>query len=246
MGGVKTIFDPRTSEELFSKRQFVLADKINVEGHDFSCDTILAKLEKILTSERVDKLKAVTAKRSFQMVSVLENIYDRGNISAVMRSADAFGFPQIHLVDQPDAKFKAANRVSKGSEKWLDVHLHKSVSSVAEDLRGKGYQLFATHLDAGRTIEELDFSRPMAIVLGNEKEGVSKEMVSECDGIFKIPMYGLSQSFNISVAAALIFYHARLHIKFGLDPKSEVYKQVLANYFLRCFESPEQLLKAIT
>ncbi len=145
----------------------------------------------------------------------------------------------MHLIDPPGAKFKAAKRVSKGAEKWLDVHLHNSPSNSLSELRKDGFKVYATDLNTDKTIDDLDFSKPIAIVLGNENEGTSKEMIDAVDGTFRIPMFGFSQSFNISVAAALIFYHARQKIKSGLDKDSPRYAQVLANYYLRCFDAPE-------
>lgn len=240
MSGEKTIFDLRSSEELFSKRKLILQDRIRVGSRDLDIDTIIARLEPILTEHRKETLYQVIANRSFHLVTVLENIYDRGNVSAVMRSADAFGFPRIHLVDKPGTKFKAANRVSKGTEKWLDVHLHSSPEATVETLHAGGYQIFATDLDTKTTIETLDFSKPTAIVLGNEKDGVSREMLGKVDGTFRIPMYGFAQSFNISVAGALILYHARRAIQdHRIQLGSRLFRQVLANYCLRCFDSPE-------
>lgn len=171
MGGEKTIFDLRSSEELFSKRKLLLQNQIRVGNKDVSIDAIIERLSPFLTEHRKETLLDVISKRSFQMVTVLENIYDRGNVSAVMRSADAFGFMQLHLVDQPGTKFKAANRVSKGTEKWLDVHLHSSPKQAVSELKSKGYQIYATDLDTTNTIDSIDFSKPTAIVLGNEKDG---------------------------------------------------------------------------
>lgn len=184
--------------------------------------------------------------RSLHVVSVLENIYDQGNVSAVMRSSKAFGFMGMYLVDQPGAKFKAANRVTKGAEKWLDVRPFSSPAEAVKDLKSRGYQIWATDLDTPHSIDTLDFTKPTAIVLGNEHAGVSQEMKDLCDGTFRIPMMGFSQSFNISVAAALIFYRAHLETrkvgeKAKLSPQERA--QVLANYYLRCFDNPEALLK---
>jgi tRNA (guanosine-2'-O-)-methyltransferase len=237
MNDLNSIFDPRTSEEIFSKRRMALNDRLMVGGKAYTTKEIIARLKPILTSERIKKLDSVVIMRSFQMVSVLENIYDRGNVSAVMRSADAFGFMRMHLVDQPNAKFKAANRVSKGAEKWLDVRLNSTATEAVSELRNDGYQIFATQLDTNVSIGSIDFSKPTAIVLGNEKDGVSPEMMAAVDGAVKIPMFGFSQSFNISVAAALLFYLARLKIDKGLTENQK--EQVLANYYLRCFDSPE-------
>jgi tRNA (guanosine-2'-O-)-methyltransferase len=237
--GQKLEYDPRTSEEVFAKRKLALSDFIDVGGRRVSTSKIIMKLGPLLTEERIAKLHSVVGRRSFQFVSVLENIFDRGNVSAVMRSADAFGFARMHLVDAPGAKFKAANRVSKGAEKWLDVHMHSSAANAVGALKKDGFQVFATDLATDRVIDDLDFSKPLAVVLGNEKDGCSKEMLAAVDGTFRIPMYGFSQSFNISVAAALIYYHARLKIVGGLEAGSPVFDQVLANYYLRCFDNPE-------
>jgi tRNA (guanosine-2'-O-)-methyltransferase len=178
-------------------------------------------------------------------VPVLENIYDRGNVSAVMRSSEAFGYLQMYIIDKTDARFKAANRVTKGAEKWLDVKaFHDPVAAVA-DLKARGYQVWATDLGTQDSIDTIDWTKPTAVVLGNEKDGISPEMRAAVDGRFRIPMFGFSQSFNISVAASLIFYRAHLETR-GLGDKTLLNetqrRQVLANYYLRCFDNPEMLL----
>lgn len=190
-------------------------DPITVGEKAFSVEDIVERLGRLMTDERRARLDQVVSSRSLRLTAVLENIYDRGNVSAVMRSFEAFGFLRIHLIDAPGAKFKAANRVTKGAEKWLDVHPYPSPRSSVEQLKHEGYQIWATDLDTDRSISDIDWSKPTAVVLGNEKDGVSPEMKSLVDGRFRIPMLGFSQSFNISVAGALIFYHAHLALKDG-------------------------------
>lgn len=226
----------------FKKFKLTLADSIYVGGEPHSIDHILRKLSPMMTEERKQRLQQVVAGRSLHMVSVLENIYDRGNVSAVMRSTESFGFLRMHLVDPPGGKFKAANRVTKGAEKWLDVQHSHSAKETVDLLHRQGYQVWATDLNTQHSIADIDWQKPTAIVLGNEKDGVSEEMLKIVDGRFRVPMVGFSQSFNISVAAALIFYHAFLKLEgqYRLDEKAQ--QQVLANYYLRCFESPEKLL----
>ncbi len=211
----------------------------------FTPEHIISTLAPMMTEERRSRLLEVATLRSLRLVSVLENIYDRGNVSAVMRSFEAFGFLQMHLVDQPGAKFKAANRVTRGAEKWLDVRKHGGARDCVESLRASGYQIWATDLNTQYSITNIDWTRPTAIVLGNEKEGVSPEMLDMVDGKFRVPMLGFSQSFNISVAAALIFYHARR--EFDRLPgqgsvSDEEKRSILVNYYLRCFDNPEKLL----
>lgn len=211
----------------------------------FSPEHIFEKLGPLMTDERRERLEQVACARSLHLVSVLENIYDHGNVSAVMRSFEAFGFLRMHLVQQPGAKFKVANRVTRGAEKWLDVRKHSAATECVSRLKADGYQIWATDLNTQNSLASIDWSKPTAIVLGNEKDGVSKAMIELCDGTFRVPMLGFSQSFNISVAAALIFYHARLELQKYPSAASVSAGEkisILANYYLRCFDHPEKFL----
>ncbi|MGE4131348.1 MAG: TrmH family RNA methyltransferase [Bdellovibrionales bacterium] len=205
----------------------------------------MQRLGPLLTDERRARLQQVAQNRTTQVVSVLENIYDRGNVSAVMRSAESFGFLKMHLVEAPGARFKAANRVTKGADKWLDVQVHPTAEATAHTLREQGYQIWVTDLETNDSLDNLDWTKPLAFVLGNEKDGVSPEMKRLADGRFRIPMVGFSQSFNISVAGALIFYRAHLELlkqQNGARVTDEQVEKILANYYLRCFDNPEVLL----
>lgn len=229
----------------FRRHRLSWSDPISVGGREFAVDHILKTLGALMTGERLARLDDVAGHRSLKLVGVLENIYDRGNVSAVMRSFEAFGFLRLHLIDPPGGKFKAANRVTKGAEKWLDVHSHTDPVEAVAKLHADGYQVWATDLNTKVTIADIDWTRPTAVVLGNEKDGVSEAMKSAVDGCFRVPMVGFSQSFNISVAASLIFYHA--HMAFaGQGPQAWVTavekRQILANYYLRCFDNSEKLL----
>lgn len=221
------------------------SDRIQVGRSAFSASDIISVLTNHMTAERHERLLEVVGRRSLKFVPVLENIYDQGNTSAVMRSSEAFGFLQMYLVNKPGARFKAANRVTKGAEKWLDIHAHDSSAATVLELKKRGYKIWATALGTKNTIDSLPWDQPLAVVLGNEKDGVSPEMLDLVDGRFQIPMQGFSQSFNISVAAALIFYRAHLEMrgqKAQLSLKEQ--QQCLANYCLRCFEDPESILRA--
>lgn len=230
----------------FEKSVLNLENPFVFSQGEFSAQEILEKLEPLLTEERIQRMNVVIENRTFGFIPVLENIYDRGNISAVMRSAEAFGFFRCHIIEQENAKFKASNRVTKGADKWLDVKVHRSAESSVKELKSQGFQIFATHLEASKSIEVVDFSKPTAIVLGNEKEGVSPEMVDLCDGNVIIPMQGFSQSFNISVAAALVFQQAYLARKKALGQSGDLSREeklfVRANYVLRNLENPGKIL----
>jgi len=231
----------------FTRSKIVWQDRLNVGELSVSVDEILEWLPPHLTDERLARLNEVVANRSVHIVSVLENIHDRGNVSAVMRSSEAFGFLDVSLIDQPGARFKASKRVTRGAEKWLDVHSYSSSATCVKALKARGYKVWATDLSTEHSIDTLDWTQPTAIVLGNEKDGITPEMRGLVDGCFRIPMQGFSQSFNISVAGALIYYRAHLEIR-NLGERALLNqasrRQLLAQYYLRCFDNPEAILRA--
>lgn len=220
-----------------------------VDGKDqFANTEVIKRLSPLLTEERYKKIEQVLSGRTFDVVPVLEDIYDRGNISAVMRSAEAFGFFNFNIIDNKEQKFKAANRVTQGTDKWLDIHNWKSTSACLTHLKSNGYKVYATHLDAtAKSIFEVDWTGKVAVVLGNEKEGVSQDVLDQCDGRVIIPMQGFAQSFNISVAGALMFFHiyserVKRHGKSGnLTAKQQ--ELAFAHMLLEHHNDPYQLLR---
>lgn len=233
----------------FTRSRLVRQGTIKVGKLDYSAEDIVSRIGPLLTDERVQRLKEVVTKRTYNFVPVFENPYDLGNISAVMRSCEAFGFLECDLVIPPGSKFKGANRVARGADKWLDVQVFRSAKECVDDMHGRGFQVYATHLESAVPIETVDFTKPTAVIFGNEKDGCSKEMLEAVDGRFIIPMQGFTQSFNISVAAALVFYHAwraralaNRNSSAG-DLSEQQQLQVLANYYLRCLDNPEAILR---
>lgn len=221
--------------------------KFKIGSRELSAQQVIDVLSEFLTPERQAKVAKVVEERTYAVVPVLEDIYDRGNTSAVLRSAEAMGFQAAHIIELGE-KFKSSNRVTSGADKWLDVVKWKSTRECVEHLKSKGYRVLATHLDAkAKPIEQIDFSTPVAWVLGNEKEGISKEMQELADETVIIPMNGFVQSFNISVAGAISFYHIhreriRLFGKNG-DLTDEQKLILKAQFYLRTPDSPEQLIE---
>jgi tRNA (guanosine-2'-O-)-methyltransferase len=227
--------------------RFPHTDPIRFEtGAFYSSQQIIEVLGSQLTDERRTRMREVIDRRTYSVVPVLENIYDRGNVSAVMRSSEAMGFQSVHVIE-PGERFKKANRVTQGADKWLDVVRWKTTAECVRGLKSQGYQILATQLNPrARAIGELDVTGPVALVLGNEKDGISPEMEELADACVIIPMQGFVQSYNISVAGAIALYHIlgeRLR-KFGgsgdLTPEE---KQILtAVYYLRSADNPESIL----
>lgn len=214
----------------------------------FSAQDVLKHLAPRLTSERWARIQQVVASRTCDVVPVLENIYDRGNTSAVFRSAEAMGFQVVHLIELSE-KFKEANRVTAGADKWLDVVRWKDTRSCVLHLKEQGYQVLATHLDTrARPLTAMELTKPTAIVFGNEKDGISPEMQELADQSVILPMRGFVQSYNISVAAAIAFQTiASERDRRGLGGTlSESEKRVLeAHYCLRTLDNPARLLDVL-
>lgn len=208
---------------------------------------VLKLIGPLLTESRVQKIQRVVEGRNFSNAVVLESIYDRGNISAVMRSAEALGFANFHIIETQE-KFKESQRVTAGADKWVEVKKWKTTSEAVRHLKEKGHRVIVTHLDSSRPLSEIDWSTPTALVLGNEKDGVSQEMLSLADERVIIPMSGFVQSFNISVAGALCFYQTALFLKEKrnrVGDLSDVQKKILeAYYYLRTQDSAVQILEA--
>lgn len=210
-------------------------------------DLVLKHIGPHLTDARRKKIDEVVESRCFEIAVVLEGIYDRGNISAVMRTSEALGFAHFHVIETQE-KFKEANRVTQGSDKWVEVKKWKTTAESVKALKQQGFQICVTTLENGRPIEEIDFTKPSAFVLGNEKSGASREMIEAADHRVYIPMQGFVQSFNISVAGALGLYHIQQQrYQKGLRKTlSEKEKNILkAIYYMRTQESSADQLKEL-
>lgn len=137
---------------------------------------------------------------------VLEDIYQSHNASAVLRSCDCFGVQDVHVVEARNP-FNPAGDVAVGSSKWVDYYRYNSIQDVYRNLHAKGYRIVATLPHENDTmIGDLDISQPTALVFGTELTGLTQEAIDGADAYVKIPMYGFTESFNISVCAALSLF----------------------------------------
>jgi tRNA (guanosine-2'-O-)-methyltransferase len=161
----------------------------------------------LLLSERADRVRHVVARRTRSVVVVLEDLEDPHNVAAVLRTCESFGVQEVHAIAR-SYSFHPNSKISQGAEKWLDLHLYRDSQRCLSLLKRRGYLLCATHLGEGAvSLLELPADRPLALIFGTEKVGVTGAVLGACDVRFKIPMLGFSQSFNISVAAAICLSH---------------------------------------
>lgn len=163
--------------------------------------------------ERLDKFRKVVAGRQPNLTVILENVHDVHNIGAVLRSCDSVGIREIFVL-YTEAHLKAEDkqlgkRTSAGTRKWIDVHLFHNVEACFKAVRAKYDQVLGTHLDAdSKNLYDLDLSSSVALLFGNERDGISEAALKHCDGNFIIPQAGMAQSLNISVACAVTLYEA--------------------------------------
>ena len=163
-----------------------------------------------MTPERLHKLTEVLKKRQIDITIVLENVFDPHNISAVMRTCDAVGIQEIHILNTRIPRHKKwGARSSSSAAKWLTIHQYEEVDACFSKLRKDYGRILTTHLASDDVpLHALDLTQSVALVFGNEHSGVSDEIRSLADGNFMIPQVGIIQSLNISVACAVTLYEA--------------------------------------
>ena len=169
---------------------------------------LLDHLESLITENRKLTFDKVLSNRTRHFTVVLEDIYQKHNTSAVVRSCDIFGIQDIHIIENKYNSY-VSNQVAKGAQKWIDFYEYNSeefnTQTCIDNLRTEGYQIIATtpHTDSC-LLQNFDISKKSAFVFGVEKAGISDYMMKEADGYLKIPMVGFTESLNVSVAAAII------------------------------------------
>ncbi len=186
-----------------------------------------------ITDERRERLLHVLRGRQKDVTIVLENIWDPHNVSAILRTADATGIDDVHLLYHiepfPDLT-KKGKQSSASAKKWLTLHHHTSVEDCFAVLRAQGKRIYASHLTKEAvSLHSLDATQPIALVLGNESRGVSDEACALADGVYHIPMAGMVQSLNVSVAAAVSVYEMyRQRLAAGLCDVPSLSEEVIA------------------
>lgn len=169
-----------------------------------------------LTPERKELFEKLSVLRTRYVAVVLEDIFQSHNASAVLRSCDCFGIQDVHIIENRN-EWNHHPHVERGSSRWLSIHRYGSAvdntAACLTALKAKGYQIAATSPHASMGIDEISLERPTALVFGTEMQGISDKVVDMADVLCKIPMYGFTESFNISVAAAVSLHAMRRRIE---------------------------------
>ena len=165
---------------------------------------LLEHLLSYLTERRKELFTEVSSKRTKHFTVVTEDVYQLHNTSAVMRSCDVFGIQDLHVIEEKLGK-KIDREIAMGAQKWVNIHRHPSTNECIDILKKEGYQIIATSPHNNSTeLSEFDITKKSAFFFGKEKEGLSNTVLNNADGFLKIPMYGFTESLNISVSAAII------------------------------------------
>jgi len=193
-----------------------------------------------ISPERAAKLGRALAQRQPTLTVVFENVHDPHNVSAVIRSCDAVGVLEAHGVYHGKQTFPTLGEKSSASaRKWVDVTLHSAIEPCYAHLRQQGFAIYTTHMDSSAvSLYELDLTKPVALVFGNEHAGVSNEARALADRNFLIPMMGVVQSLNISVACAVSLFEAmRQRTLAGMYSASQMsnaeHERKIADWFSR-------------
>ncbi|MGB2078349.1 MAG: tRNA (guanosine(18)-2'-O)-methyltransferase TrmH [Vibrio sp.] len=159
--------------------------------------------------ERYQRITSVLKARQPDLTLCLEEVHKPNNVSAIIRSADATGLHRIHAV-WPSEEMQTLSHTSAGARNWVDVQTHSDIETAVTHLKAQGMQILATNLsETAIDFRDVDYTKPTAIILGSEKNGISQKALQLADQDIVIPMVGMVQSLNVSVASALILFEAQ-------------------------------------
>ena len=160
-----------------------------------------------ITPERLERIHHVLALRQKDVTLVMDNIWDPHNVSAILRSCDAFGLHRVHLYYTVEKWPELGKKSSASAKKWVERVRHDDPAEMLDGFAARGVQVIRTGFsETARPLYDFDFTRPTAVILSNEHRGASQELVDAVPDELYIPMQGMVQSLNVSVAAAVILY----------------------------------------
>ena len=168
---------------------------------------LLEYLENLISEERKQRFVDVLETRTRYLTVAIEDVYQLHNTSAVIRSCESFGIQDAHIIEGRFGK-RLDKNIAMGAQQWVDVRRYGSTEECIDALKGNGYRIIATspHNDSC-FLEDFVIEQPTALFFGTEREGLSEQVLQNCDSFLKIPMTGFTESLNISVSAAIMLQH---------------------------------------
>lgn len=169
-------------------------------------EKVLESFYDIITESKQEMYDRIAADRTKYVTVVMENIHKEHNASAVLRTCDCFGIQELHAIEKNNT-YEIQRDIALGAGNWVDLFTYSEgenpTTNCLNKLKSEGYKIVATSPHTENDINDLDLSQPIALVFGTEKKGVSSKVEEMADELVKIPMYGFTESFNISVSAAI-------------------------------------------
>ena len=206
-------------------------------------EAVVAAIGPMLTEERRAVIENAVRHRCKTLHVAVEGVHDPHNTAAIIRSADAYGILNIHIIENPQAKFRSSAAVTQGAHKWVEVHVHPDTPAFVSAMQEQGVLILVADMDGAVDVGEVSTAAPVVLVFGNEAEGISDRMRSLADGAFKIPMYGFVERFNVSVAAAISISTLRAGGGGDLTPSEQ--DTLRARYYLRSVRAGVDIVRRL-
>lgn len=204
-------------------------------------------LKQFLTPERLEKIEQKSHESSDFVLPIMEDVYQFRNAAAIVRSAEACAFHKIVALESKNV-FEPNLQVTKGADTWVEVQKQPHDLKTLEKIKAQGYRLVAVSPENNATsLPDFHITQPVALVFGTEWQGVSDNFLDYCDETLAIPMYGFTQSFNVSVAAALCMYDLKQKlIRSGIDYQLNEEKrlQLMIRWAVNSIRSGQEIFDA--
>lgn len=219
--------------------------------HEDPIEALIEYLEPLVSEERKEAMQRVLDNRTRRLTVVMEDVYRPHNTAAIMRSCECFGVQDVHIVEERHS-FRPSGRIARGAENWLTLKRYDNpdkdnLDACIRDLRAGGYKLAMTSFsEKAVAIQDLPVDKPLAILFGSEMQGVSEQAMAAADYETHIPMFGFTQSFNVSVSVALCLQELTRRIHAGGEDwrLSEEEKRALyRDWLTSSIREPEKVLR---
>ena len=202
---------------------------------------VVEALGPLVTDARLARFREILARRTRSLIPVLDGLSDPHNGAAILRSADAFGCHEVHTVEGR-FPFAISHRISRGTQRWLNLIQHKTGTACCDVLEARGYEIFVAAMEGTVTPEDLAKVPKAAVVFGNEHRGVSSEIRSRAKGVYRIPMVGFVESLNVSVASAITLYTASQGRHGDLSAQDQ--EEALARFLLSQVRDADRIVRS--
>ena len=251
-GGAALQPEPQAQDDLLAQGGTTLREDLVAPPRltDAAVAAVVSKLSPLIAPTRLQSLQAAAAQRCGGVHLAFENVVQNDNVATALRTAECAGIHNVHLIRGPQALTskrggslkRVDNALSKGAERWLQLHYHRDTAAFVDAMRAAGFQLFGADADASAaTIADCDFVQARGstrgsstcdsgcvVIFGNERDGMSAELRAACGELFFLPSVGLTQSYNVFVSAAMAVHH--LQMRAVVKPDRSAAQQQVYNH----------------